>query len=141
MKTAEIEQMRAKVAAAWGVGVSEVEHEKLNWAEIQNAFTILRYGLAIQWRAEGQFLVSRNHSLGSNGKNSSNFYYSFRSGFNAPYGCFTRNVSTEGEARFFFCMGYDIAFLEAEGVAVSAHDKLEWACQMRDAGFPIEMKS
>ena len=44
-----------------------------------------------------------------------------------------------GVARFLFCMGFDIDFL-SELVTVSATQKIEWACEMRELGFPIEVK-
>ena len=51
------------------------------------------------------------------------------------------SIGSTKVARFFFCMGYNKEKIEQDfRVTITAAEQLEWAMQMKDAGFPLDQK-
>ena len=124
----EIEQMRARVAAAWGVDVGEVDHRP----------TIHRIGNAEKFSIQkGSASMEYSEELGNllvfNGENLVNAVFIEGTFLNE-----LRFLDLPWITRFFFCMGYDIQFLIDAGVTVTGHEMSVWMDEMRDAGHPIE---
>lgn len=127
MKQTEIEQMCARVAAAWGVEVSAVEFESKEGNFVEDGMVVYdELGSGFSWiPSVGRLAVGANNRFGVIWLHNQSVI---------------GKIATNKAARFLFCMGYDIAFLEEAGVTVTVHEKLEWAMQMRERGFEIEAR-
>ncbi len=138
MNRNEIEQMRARIAAAWGVDVSEVEYEALIYAAQTDSFTIELGANKIQWRPEVAWLLLKTTEDYMPAQIDMNAPVAHR--FSVPITTLRLHFNAKeffAIAHFLYCMGYDIQFLIDASVTVRAHDKLEWAQQMKEKGFAL----
>ena len=136
MESPEIEQMRARVAAAWGVDVANTLPIRVDKARLAQGEIVVTWEWQDHW-----FDWWFNSNLDS---------YVLCVDRPKPYGeeriyplhkigpAYLPLGVQKQIARFLYCMGYDIQFLIDAGVTVTGHDKLEWAQQMKERGFALE---
>ena len=126
--TTEIEQMRERVAAAWGVEVNEIDF--WNEEKASHLFTFVSGEWALRMSRGRTLFVIHNgkyRAVINTGNNEAN-----KALTHTELGSNVYRV-----ARFLYCMSYGVECLEVRGVTVTGHDKLEWAQQMKERGFAL----
>ncbi len=126
----EIEQLCARLAAAWNIDIDDIglelnnvgESYLCNMANERLGYEHIRGDISV--RGEDFWAIVCHHRPIS---------YWLLSRLRLPENKDLSSIIY----RFYFWMGADVQFLEDAGITVRAHDKLEWALQMREKGFTL----
>lgn len=119
----ETEQMRARVAIAWGVDSLDIEY--IDMREGIGFFAYSKNNLRLNYVPHDERMILEDDK----------YWLSTSLRFCKVPLNIAKTPHGHRFIRFYYWMGYDIQFLIDAGVNVTAHDRLEWAMQMKERGF------